>query len=242
MHSAYLSMKMDEDANSYFYIIIETPHSGAFDYLRNSLHDTFEKTFFYLPNSISCNQELSISDNICFWNDENVTDFSLAGKNIQNSFDESFLFLSPYLDLSDQFESLITQFCSQETSEIARVLSFINANELLKENSLLQSWLDAVAHFSDAMCITSRSNENGKLVGNLFKRYKEMRYPMETYMVSNSQKGKINSILNPTVRRISHIFDSPELLEDQESPLQDPYLVNLANGKREKVTQTPFAR
>ena len=61
-------------------------------------------------------------------------------------------------------------------------------------------------------------------------------------MVSNSQKGKINSILNPTVRRISHIFDSPELLEDQESPLQDPYLVNLANGKREKVIQIPFAR
>ena len=61
-------------------------------------------------------------------------------------------------------------------------------------------------------------------------------------MISNSQKGKINSILNPTVRRISHIFDSPELLEDQEGPLQDPYLVNLANGKREKVIQIPFAR
>ena len=41
-------------------------------------------------------------------------------------------------------------------------------------------------------------------------------------MISNSQKGKINSILNPTVRRISHIFDSPELLEDQEGPTIRP--------------------
>ena len=63
-----------------------------------------------------------------------------------------------------------------------------------------------------------------------------MRYPLETYVISHSKKGKINSILNPTAKRITHIFDAPEMLDDQDTPLQDPYLKILANGKREKLS------
>ena len=48
---------------------------------------------------------------------------------------ESFLFFSPLLDLSDQFELLIQQIEKEPAYEIARVISFINAEELLKGKS-----------------------------------------------------------------------------------------------------------
>jgi len=242
MLNAFRLRSMNEQARVLLYIVIETPDSGAFEFLDISLKDSSEETFFYLPKSKNTEKGVYTATNISLWNDKEIPSFSLEEFSQIKLESESFLFFSPFLDLSHQFELLIQQIEKVPEYEIGRVISFINAEEFLKGNSKLQSWLDATAHFSDALCITNRSNENGKDVGKLLQRYEDMRYPMETYMISNSQRGKINSILNPTVRRISHIFDSPELLEDQEGPLQDPYLVNLANGKREKVVQTPFAR
>jgi len=144
---------------------------------------------------------------------------------------------------SDNIKKLLIKQIEKEPAyEIGRVISFINAEELLKGNSKLQSWLDAAAHFSDALCITNRSNENGKDVGKLLQRYEDMRYPLESYLISKSKRGKISNILNPTPRRISHIFDSPELLEAEDTPWKDPYLFELPNGRREKVIPMPFSR
>ena len=39
-------------------------------------------------------------------------------------------------------------------------------------------------------------------------------------------------MFNPIARRISHVFDSPELLEQDEIPESDPYLERKANGQR----------
>ena len=242
MLSASLLMQMDDCKTSILYIILETPGSGSLKYLHIGLQDRFKKSFFYLPSSTESKNELQSSSNISFWNDEHVADFSLNKIIEQNSFEESFLFFSPYIDISDQFELTISQLTGETNCEIARVISFIDANELINTDRLLQPWLDAAAHFSDAMCVTNRSNQNGKAVGDLFKKYEDMRYPLETYVISHSKKGKINSILNPTAKRITHIFDAPEMLDDQDTPLQDPYLKILANGKREKAIPTPFIR
>ena len=67
-----------------------------------------------------------------------------------------------------------------------------------------------------------------------------MRYPMETYVISSTKRGKIANLLNPTTRRISHIFDSSELLESEDTPLSDTYLAKMANGKRQKSIPMPF--
>lgn len=226
---------MDDQKSSSLYIILETPDSGGFEYLQNALKDSSESTFFYLPKSKSAQNGFQKLDNIVFWDDTEVPCFSLNESIPINSTSEFFLYFSPHLDLSDQFELLINELANQTHCEVGRVVSFINANELLKDRSNLQSWLDAVAHFSDVLCITNRSNENGKAVGSLLKRYEDMRYPMESYMISNSKRAKIDSILNPTARRMSHIFDSSDLLETDDKPLTDPYLIKLPNGKRAKA-------
>ena len=63
---------------------------------------------------------------------------------------------------------------------------------------------------------------------------------MESYMISNSKRAKIDNILNPTVRRISHIFDSVEMLETEETPFKDPYLITLSTESVKTITH-PFS-
>jgi hypothetical protein len=144
------------------------------------------------------------------------------------------------MNLTDQFESLLSQTDNPSKVEIGRIISFLDANILPEISPQFQLWLDAVAHFSDVLCISNRSNQNGKSVKMIIDRYENMRYPMETYLISQNKKGKILNILNPTARRIAHIFDSPDLLDSEETPKDDPYLKKLANGKREKVVPIPF--
>ena len=242
MLNAFLFRSMNEQARVLLYIVIETPDSGAFEFLDISLKDSSEETFFYIPTSKNTEKGSYTAKNISLWNDKETPSFSLEELSQIKLESESFLFFSPILDISDQFELLIQQIEKEPAFEIARVISFVNAEELLKGNSILQSWLDAAAHFSDALCITNRSNENGNDVGKLLKRYEDMRYPMESYLISKSKRGKIANILNPTPRRISHIFDSPELLEAEDTPWNDPYLLELTNGRREKIIPLPFSR
>ena len=234
--------QMNEIESTDLYIVLETPQSGAIEYLINGMEDSIDKALFHIPKSQNLKRELKDSNKIVFWDDENPSSSSIELIEKTKGLEELFLFFSPFLDLSDQFESVCLDLKNREELLLSRVISFIDADRLENKDQTLQSWIDATAHFSDVLCITNRKNQNGKSVGDLFKRYENMRYPMETYVISSTKRGKIANILNPTTRRISHIFDSSELLESQDTPLSDPYLAKLANGNRQKSIPIPFIR
>ena len=234
--------QMNEIESTYLYIVLETPQSGAIEYLINGMEDSIDKALFHIPKSQNLKRELKDSNKIVFWDDENPSSSSIELIEKTKGLEELFLFFSPFLDLSDQFESVCLDLKNREELLLSRVISFIDADRLENKDQTFQSWIDATAHFSDVLCITNRKNQNGKSVGDLFKRYENMRYPMETYVISSTKRGKIANILNPTTRRISHIFDSSELLESQDIPLSDPYLAKLANGNRQKSIPIPFIR
>ena len=61
-----------------------------------------------------------------------------------------------------------------------------------------------------------------------------MRYPLETYILSTRKEPPINQILSHTPRRVSHVFDPPELLEGDETPEQDLYLRKTRKRKQKK--------
>tara|TARA_B100000161_G_scaffold255597_1_gene217901 strand:+ start:21 stop:749 length:729 start_codon:yes stop_codon:yes gene_type:complete len=234
--------QMNEIESTDLYIVLETPQSGAIEYLINGMEDSIDKALFHIPKSQNLKRELKDSNKIVFWDDENPSSSSIELVEKTKGLEELFLFFSPFLDLSDQFESVCLDLKNREELLLSRVISFIDADRLENKDQTFQSWIDATAHFSDVLCITNRKNQNGKSVGDLFKRYENMRYPMETYVISSTKRGKIANILNPTTRRISHIFDSSELLESQDTPLSDPYLAKLANGNRQKSIPIPFIR
>lgn len=240
MPNACRFRQMNEIESTYLYIVLETPQSGAIEYLINGMEDSIDKALFHLPKSNNLKRELKDSNKIVYWDDENPSSSFIELVENTKGLEELFLFFSPFIDLSDQFESVCLDLQNREELFLSRVISFIDADRLENNDQTFQSWIDATAHFSDVLCITNRKNQNGKSVGDLFKRYENMRYPMETHVISSTKRGKIANILNPTTRRVSHIFDSPELLESQDTPLSDPYLAKFANGSRKKSIPIPF--
>jgi len=234
MPNAYLFPTMTNE-DRFLYIILESPGSGGFEFLVNGLNDFNQGFHFLLLESAEHTIGPDQRKNVTFWSDKES--FNLS-KNEENT--DLFLFFSPFINISDQFESLLSQTDKPSKIDIGRIISFLDANILPEISPQFQLWLDAVAHFSDVLCISNRSNQNGKAVKMITDRYENMRYPMETYLISQNKKGKLLNILNPTARRITHIFDSPDLLDSEETPLDDPYLKKLANGKREKVVPIPF--
>ena len=224
----------------FLYIILESPDSGGFEFLIKGLKDFNDQGFhFLLPESTKIKVGPDQKENITFWSDKDSTDLSFnLNENEENT--NLFLFFSPYMNLTDQFEYLVDQIDQNAKVQIGRIISFLDANILPEISPQFQLWLDAVAHFSDVLCISNRTNQNGKAVKMIIDRYENMRYPMETYLISQNKKGKILNILNPTARRITHIFDSPDLLDSEETPQNDTYLKKLANGKREKGIPIPF--
>jgi hypothetical protein len=239
MPNAYL-LKMMAREDRFLYIILESPDSGGFEFLFNGLKDFNDQGFhFLLPESTKNKVGSDQKENITFWSDKDSTDLSFnLNENEENT--NLFLFFSPYMNLTDQFEYLVDQIDKTAKVQIGRIISFLDANILPEISPQFQLWLDAVAHFSDVLCISNRTNQNGKAVKMIIDRYENMRYPMETYLISQNKKGKLLNILNPTARRITHIFDSPDLLDSEETPKNDPYLKKLANGKREKGIPIPF--
>lgn len=239
MPNAYL-FKMMAREDRFLYIILESPDSGGFEFLINGLKDFNDEGFhFLLPESTKNKVGPDQKENITFWSDKDSTDLSFnLNENEENT--NLFLFFSPYMNLTDQFEYLVDQIDKNAKVQIGRIISFLDANILPEISPQFQLWLDAVAHFSDVLCISNRTNQNGKAVKMIIDRYENMRYPMETYLISQNKKGKILNILNPTARRITHIFDSPDLLDSEETPQNDTYLKKLANGKREKGIPIPF--
>ena len=231
---------MKDNGNYSVYVIIETPDSGGFEFLLNGLSDSNEENFhFLLPGSLQNKINPELKKHCSFWLDINTSELSI-NLNKYKEKPDLFLFFSPFLNLNDQFECLLDQIEKVSVIQISRVISFVNANIMTELSPNLLLWLDAVAHFSDVLCFSNRTNENGKAVKKIIDRYEDMCYPMETYLISQNKKGKILNILNPTARRISHIFDSPDLLDTEETPLNDPYLKKLITGKREKVIPIPF--
>ena len=239
MPNAYL-FKMMACEDRFLYIILESPDSGGFEFLFNGLKDFNDQGFhFLLPESTKNKVYPDQKENITFWSDKVSTNLSFnLNENEENT--NLFLFFSPYINLTDQFEYLVDQIDKTAKVQIGRIISFLDANVLPEISPQFQLWLDAAAHFSDVLCISNRTNQNGKAVKMTIDRYENMRYPMEKYLISQNKKGKLLNILSPTARRITHIFDSPDLLDSEETPQNDPYLKKLANGKREKLVPIPF--
>lgn len=155
---------------------------------------------------------------------------------------EWFLFLSNTVDLADQIEAIISLFEQNKNLSLCRILTFINSNVLFNLNNDLQIWLDACAHFSDAFCFSGRKNDNSNLIKQTIDRFESLHYPLETYILGTKKTPPINRILSSIPKRISHAFDPPEILEPEDQPPNDPFLIKRPNGNRKIIINNPFGK
>ena len=207
------------------YLLIGTPNSDGISII--SKHTEQSKEAYrsrILSNSENSDQKNSHS---CWkWIDKNF----VFESHVDDVTEEWFLFLSNQIDLADQFEACLELLNTQSSLQIARVISFINCDDL--DHVDISEWMDGIAHFSDIFCFSNRTNRNGPKLNEIIERYKSLHYPLESILLSKRKSIPLNQILSPTPRRITHIFDPSELLEDDDSPDQDYYLKKLSNGNR----------
>ena len=193
------------------YLVIGTPNSEGISILSKHAEQDKEakKAQILLPPQ---NPEQICSHSNWKWVEENFFLESSADKETE----EWFLFLSNQFNLADQFEASLELLNSHSSLELARVISFVNCDDL--DHKDIVEWMDGVAHFSDILCFSNRTNANGKKLNELIERYKSMHYPLESIILSKRKSIPLNQILSTIPRRITHIFEPSELLEDNDSP------------------------
>jgi hypothetical protein len=215
---------------------METPGANASGILLEATQEDSPSPEFYFSNS-SPNDDL------------NVNSWSLSNDGTQDCLEfkrplsspEIFMFLSHEISMADQLEAILRFQKSNDQITMGRILLFIHAPVLLEEITFFQEWLDAVVHFSDAILFVDRTNENASTIKTLQERYTSMRYPLENYILSK-RNNPWSRILDPSPRRISHIFDDMELLEEEDYPEKDRYLKKSPTGERERTIPLVFAK
>ena len=210
------------------YLVIGTPNSDGISIISRYTEQENEanKAQILLPPQ---NSDPICSHSNWKWVEENLFVESSADDEIN----EWFLVLSNQISLADQFEASLKLINTHSSLEIAKVISFVSCDDL--DHKDIVEWMDGVAHFSDILCFSDRTNANGKKLNELIERYKSMHYPLESIILSKRKSIPLNQILSTIPRRITHIFDPLELLEDNDSPDQDCYLKKMPNGNRSRT-------
>jgi hypothetical protein len=222
--------------SKYLYLIIETPECRTLDFLDQAIEkDNLRKSVFLH------------SDDPRLASNEEYSPWSLTGDNYFQfsehsplEFEESFLLLTNQSCLATQLEAVVVFLSQQPEMEIGRIISFIYCPVLENEPDNFFNWLDGVAHFSDCFCFVDRSNQNGSFLKEVEDRYKTLRYPLETFQLAK-KSNRWAQILNPSPRRVSHIFDTPDLLDEEDTVENDPFLKKLPNGIRERSIPLLFS-
>jgi hypothetical protein len=223
--------------SKYLYVIIETPGCRALDFLDQAIEkDNLRKSVFLHRD----NPRLASNEEYSPWSltGEN-NHFQFSDQNPQD-FEESFLLLTNQSCLATQLEAVVGLLSQQPEMEIGRIISFIYCPVLENQPDDFFNWLDGVAHFSDCFCFVDRSNQNGSFLKEVEDRYKTLRYPLETFQLGK-KSNRWAQILNPSARRVSHIFDTPDLLDEEDTVENDPFLKKLPSGIRERSIPLLFS-
>jgi len=214
---------------------METPRANASGILLEATQEDSPSPEFYFPNSPP---EESLNKLTWSSGKKGAEDYLEFNQPLNSP--EIFMFLSHEISMADQLETILRFQKSNDQITMGRILLFIYAPVLLEEITSFQEWLDAVVHFSDAILFIDRTNENASAIKTLQERYTSMRYPLENYILAK-RNNPWSRILDPSPRRISHIFDDIELLDEDDYPENDRYLKKLPSGERERSIPLIFA-
>lgn len=221
-------------SGSILHLVLETPGCDSLDILRKGTEDDSPPPHFVLPPEKNHPKEGDIRWE--FDTEAGSCKFSIGDP---SKFEEAFFFLSHQIDLADQIEATMHFLEQNETLQMGRFLLFLNAQHLIEPSTDFIKWLDAAAHFTDSMLFSGRNNENASSIKAIQDRYLDMRFPMESFILGK-KSAPWSRILDPTPRRLSHVFDSPDLLETDELPANDRYLERLSTGERARKVPLIF--
>ena len=156
-----------------FHLAMETPGAHAYQILAEATQEDEPRPIFIFPE----NQQ----ENQLFWKfskDRKVLEIPFHEENLPS---EIFFFFSHSFSLADQIEAILGTLQNNDSLNIGRFILFIHSPKLLSPISNFHDWLDGVAHFTDVILFSSRSNDNSAGIKKLQDRYKSMCYPCLLY-------------------------------------------------------------
>ena len=214
------------------HLVMETPGSHAYKILSEATQEDQPKPIFIFPENQQENQ-------LCwkFSEDRKLLEIPFQKENLPS---ELFIFFSHSFSLADQIEAILGTLQNNGSLSIGRLMLFIRSPILLSTTTNFNDWLDGVAHYTDVILFTDRSNDNSACIKEIQDRYKSMCYPLESFILSK-KNNPWSRILDPSPRRISHVFDDPQLLDSEDFPENDRYLARLPSGERERKIPLIFS-
>lgn len=218
------------------HLVIETPGATSSQVLKDATQEDSPTPKFIFPSETSVEPERDLT-----WKWSADSPKVIFPSIESEKLNECFFYLSNNLDLADQFEEISLLLEKNSDFSIGKVLFFIYSPILLSPPTDFQQWIDACAHFADAMLFTERNNGNAALIKSYQDRYLNMRYPMESILLGK-KNNPWSRILESFPRRITHIFDPPELLDTEDQPEMDRYLVRLPSGHRKHAIPLIFTK
>jgi len=151
-------------------------------------------------------------------------------------------------DPADQVEA-VKAWLGSRAAGVALVVCVVDCR-LAERNPKLFAWYEACIHFSDVVLLNHREGVANKWVGDFRKAFEKRFYPCIFEPVKGGRVGNPALVLAPVARRISHVFDEPEWVADEDDedgddevemkPEEDPYLERRSGGRR--VRELPDIR
>ncbi|MDQ8181752.1 hypothetical protein [Pelagicoccus sp. SDUM812005] len=128
--------------------------------------------------------------------------------------------------------------------ELGRVITVLHS-DLAIGNKDAFPWFDCCIHFSDVVLLSCREKVGNKEIKAFLDRYEELCFPCLWEYVKKGRVGNPSLVLDTQSRRISRIFDVPEVFEDDGEEdeweediagdvTKDPFLKTVSGGKRAK--------
>ncbi len=156
--------------------------------------------------------------------------------------DLAFVVADGLADPSDVVEAFHA-WLPESGCELARVITVLHC-ELALGNKATFEWFECCIHFSDVVLLARREKVGNKDMKVFLDRYEEACFPCLWEYVKKGRVGNPSLVLDTQARRISRIFDVPEVFEDEDEEeweediagdaTKDPYLKTASGGKRMK--------
>lgn len=237
------------------YIFLGIPKSGRREIIYNLIEESLlegEKALVYVSENerdSAFDEQLSArpdSESIS-WKMEAGAIQAEAEKKEPGKESLHFFLTEGALSPMDQIEAL-ADWAKTRSIEVARIYTVVHCQVAEKEKKL-EAWYEQCIHFSDYVFLNRREDVSNKWVKAFEDGYKKAHYPCLFSLVKKGKLKNASEILHPEARRLSHIFDDidavdeiefdednlPEEVIDLTRPA-DPYLEKHTSGHRVKKT------
>lgn len=129
--------------------------------------------------------------------------------------------------------------------ELGRIITVLHSDLAVAKHEAFE-WFECCIHFSDVVLLSKRENVTNKQMKAFLDHYEEECYPCLFEYVKKGRVSNPSLVLDIVPRRITRIFDEPEIFEDDEEeeieeeeiagdPSRDVFLKRISGGRRARV-------